>query len=58
MWKYFTVEHHHLEIFPVLDINEMKHDISVIVCLKYSKCILSIICGGNGTQLRNSLVCK
>jgi len=57
VWKYFTVELHQLECFPVVDINEMKHDIIVIVCLQYSKCIFSVICGGNGTQLRNSLVC-
>jgi hypothetical protein len=54
--KYFTKELHQLEVFLILFVNEMKHNIIIIVCLKYSKCIESIICGGNGTQLRNSYV--
>ena len=28
----------------------MNHNIIIIVCLKYSKCIRSIICGGNGNS--------
>ena len=56
--KYFTKELHQLEVFLILFVNEMKHNIIIIFCLQYSKCIESIICGGNGTWLRNSLFCR
>ena len=58
VWKYFTIKQHQLEGFPIHFINEMKHNIIIIFCLQYSKCIESIICGGNGTWLRNSLFCR
>ena len=49
-----TMHQYHIGFSPILKIHAMKNNILIVDCFNYVKCIVSIICGGNRTQVRTS----
>ena len=53
-WEYSTMQPYLFGFIPITNIHAMKNNIFIVDCFNYVKCIVSIICGGNRTQVRIS----
>ena len=54
VWEYFTIQLYHFGFFPFTKNHLIKNNIFIVDCFNYVKCIVSLICGGNRTQVRTS----